>query len=458
MVQRISAAAIKRGYDGFIDECSGGGEIVAFYPEQIEILEATVRKNPPSDRFANWFRNSKAVNSDGTPKVVYHGTKAVFNEFLRPKQKGIDRLGPGFYFTDHPRTIEVYSESGGTIIPVFLRIENPITDENKSMTKAQVEKFFNEITTHVFPNGYNATADQQQIKQNALNDLRDAYSVLNSSQHFFDSDEFMRGMLAAGIDGIITKYGTEGHHEYVVFDNRQIKSATNNTEYDPNTADIFKNPPSPDFEPLGSGSAAEAYRNKQLVEIIAKSKRGLYDVSRDIVIEARERLPARLKKYLPIIHRKRVDRTSAGTPEFIYEMPFYNKISSRTPEEPDSYTNYNRYGYDYPTEAEVKQIESVLNTVMREAYAAAGLPYVRDKAKFDGSYMDQDSLNCNPPFNLGWYAEGNRKVLVFRDPLFAWMPRDAVLALYGSKYPVDLSGKVKKPSLMLARYLKGCLL
>jgi hypothetical protein len=165
-----------------------------------------------------------------------------------------------------------------------------------------------------------------------------------------------------------------------------------------------------------------------------------------------------LKKYLPIIHRKRVDRTSAGTPEFIYEMPFYNKISSRTPEEPDSYTNYNRYGYDYPTEAEVKQIESVLNTVMREAYAAAGLPYVRDKAKFDGSYMDQDSLNCNPPFNLGWYAEGNRKVLVFRDPLFAWMPRDAVLALYGSKYPVDLSGKVKKPSLMLARYLKGCLL
>lgn len=595
------------------------------------LLGEAMRKNPQSDRFANWFRNSKVVNSDGTPKVVYHGTKAVFNEFLRPKQKGIDRLGPGFYFTDHPRTIEVYSESGGTVIPVFLRIENPITDENRSMTKAQVEKFFKEITTHVFPNGYNATADQQQIKQNALNDLRDAYSVLNSSQHFFDSDEFMRGMLAAGIDGIISRFGTEGHYEYVVFDNKQIKSATNNTEYDPNTADIFKNPytwsvdydamgqvpyhasmdyhgtliwlkpqlflslcnelpeesrrtgtvdyatqqwqsggrvappqlylapkgsgwrvmshegrhrttiamlngakevpvlvhmyakgggmikgkyitpqlveslrgkvlseefakgkrykdldfnkywidgtlytdgvaeavdknsvlsrnpPSPDFELLGEGSAAEAYRNKQLVEIIAKSKRGLYDVSRDVVIEARERLPANLKKYLPVINRKRVDKTRAGTLEFIYEMPFYNKIT-QGPEEPDSYTNYRKYGYEYPTEAEVRQIESVLNAVMREAYAAAGLPYVRDKAKFDGSYMDQDSLNCNPKFNLGWYTDGGKKIMVFRDPLFAWMPRDSVLALYGSKYPVDLSGKVSRAqSLSLGRYFASCL-
>lgn len=35
--------AIKLGYDGFIDECDGGGEVVAFCSDQIQIIDIEVR-------------------------------------------------------------------------------------------------------------------------------------------------------------------------------------------------------------------------------------------------------------------------------------------------------------------------------------------------------------------------------------------------------------------------------
>ena len=31
-----------------------------------------------SDKFKSWFKDSKMINPDGTPKVVYHGTSAKF--------------------------------------------------------------------------------------------------------------------------------------------------------------------------------------------------------------------------------------------------------------------------------------------------------------------------------------------------------------------------------------------
>ena len=214
------------GYDGFVDEAVKDGEIVAFRPEQITIISRgqSMKKNPTDSKFAKWFGNSKVVNADKTPKVVYHGTQATFTEFVRPKENGCDRLGPGFYFTDHPQTIDAYLKSGGKIIPVFLRMENPVTDGLGRMSSAQLDEFFRKIETHKFKNGYDATSDQERIIANALSSPNRAFDILVSSQHFFDSDEFRLGLLAAGIDGVISKFG-QNHYEYVVFDSTQIKSA-----------------------------------------------------------------------------------------------------------------------------------------------------------------------------------------------------------------------------------------
>ncbi len=46
--------------------------------------------------------SSKVVNTDGTPKVVYHGTNADFWTFsLANRGKNGEKLGVGYYFVDN---------------------------------------------------------------------------------------------------------------------------------------------------------------------------------------------------------------------------------------------------------------------------------------------------------------------------------------------------------------------
>jgi hypothetical protein len=232
------------------------------------------------------------------------------------------------------------------------------------------------------------------------------------------------------------------------------------------TKSISKNPPSPGFALLGEGSAAKAYKKDRTVEIITRpGQRYMYDVSRDVVIDARLIIRDDLKKYLPVIRRKRIDSfytklDDTSRVEFVYEMPFYESINIG-PNSPDKYTDYTKFGYKYPTKEQIEEIESVLNRVMADAYKKAGIKYDRRLAKFDGSYEDQDSLIFNPKFNLGWYQDGPDRIIVFRDPLYAWMPENSVFKVYGERFPEDRTGRINNSMLSsgaLSRYVKGCLI
>lgn len=58
--------------------------------------------------FANWFRNSKVVNADGTPRVVYHGSKRpdrIGTKFLKKRATS----GPMAFFTDDPEIASKYA-------------------------------------------------------------------------------------------------------------------------------------------------------------------------------------------------------------------------------------------------------------------------------------------------------------------------------------------------------------
>ena len=50
--------------------------------------------------FKRWFGRSKVVNSDGTPRVVYHGSTHVFEKFDISRANAEGYYGKGFYFTD----------------------------------------------------------------------------------------------------------------------------------------------------------------------------------------------------------------------------------------------------------------------------------------------------------------------------------------------------------------------
>lgn len=58
---------------------------------------------PDTKEFKQWFGNSKVVNSDGSPKVYYHGTAQDITEF-KPKQAN------AIFLTDNPRFAKDFSQ------------------------------------------------------------------------------------------------------------------------------------------------------------------------------------------------------------------------------------------------------------------------------------------------------------------------------------------------------------
>lgn len=86
---------------------------------------AASQENSPA--FQSWFYDSKVVNPDGTPRIVYHGTRAGVRvvEFDRRAsgRKNADTVGSWF------TTLEQASLYGPQIIPVYLSLQNPLVIE-----------------------------------------------------------------------------------------------------------------------------------------------------------------------------------------------------------------------------------------------------------------------------------------------------------------------------------------
>jgi hypothetical protein len=148
---------------------------------------------PTSPAFTRWFGDSKVVNPDGSPKVVYHGTDTP--GFKRFHRSGSGNFGPGMYFTESAIDAEEYintlGDSHAGIYPVYLKIENP----------------------------YYPDSDEDYDGQDIGNEL-------------------MNRLKAQGYDGIIDEV-SEGPVHYVVFDATQIKSASgNNGRFNPKNPSI----------------------------------------------------------------------------------------------------------------------------------------------------------------------------------------------------------------------------
>ena len=127
---------------------------------------------------------STIVNADGTPKVVYHGSADQFNIFSYGhigSASGVSILGDGFYFGDKKRLAKNYGEN---VYECYLQMKKP----------------------------YQATE-------------ADAYK-LNTKK-----------LQNQGYDGVILE--SPSGKIYMVFDNTQIKSATDNIgSFDGSNADI----------------------------------------------------------------------------------------------------------------------------------------------------------------------------------------------------------------------------
>lgn len=159
--------------------------------------------------FYKWFGDSKVVDEQGRPLVVYHGTRGDFDTFDagRQGQSDFGASGRGFYFSQDPGTANVYAtlspaDGAPNIVPVYLKLENPLE--------------------------LGAMLPQNEEQSRALTE------AAKEAGH--------DGIVVRGADGVLD--------EVVVFRPEQIKSATGNTgAFDPANPDILHQGPRGAFSP-----------------------------------------------------------------------------------------------------------------------------------------------------------------------------------------------------------------
>lgn len=88
--------------------------------------------------FKQWFKGSKAVDANGKPLTVYHGTGHDFKEFGRKNRSiGDPVLDNAYFFTTNPTSASGFAFTGGKsprVIPAHLSLKNPLIVDMRGLT------------------------------------------------------------------------------------------------------------------------------------------------------------------------------------------------------------------------------------------------------------------------------------------------------------------------------------
>lgn len=189
--------------------------------------------------FTEWFGDSKVVDENGHPLVVYHGTGSAFDEF-----EGISWFTKDAEFANDYASVREGSSGGANVVPAMLQIREPyIPVGQKHQTiddlLANIENQASEQRS-----GINFEAvDKAAAAVNAhWNTVGMGGTELAIHEHWNTVDKQGRDLLttyfkANGFDGI---HFTElGHDTWATFEPTQIKSATGNKgTFDPTNPKI----------------------------------------------------------------------------------------------------------------------------------------------------------------------------------------------------------------------------
>ena len=124
----------------------------------ITLLEKIIRQ--PSPELLSWFGDSKIVDRNGDPLIVYHGTRRSFDKFERRSESH----DSGIFFTVNTEYAAGYATgfgatlNGSNIVPAYLKIRNPFYCLTKP-TDIQLKigtrgAFTDDVIAHLEGQGY----------------------------------------------------------------------------------------------------------------------------------------------------------------------------------------------------------------------------------------------------------------------------------------------------------------
>ena len=184
-----------------------------------------------SEAFQRWFKDSKVVDENGQPLVVYHGTKAGPFESFNMATGEIARAmgGEGAqYFTENIEQAQFFADPDGQVIPVYLSMQNPMVIDQLDLERALEEYARNEMQNR----------PEDFVPGETLDDVIDGMDLMPRD---FVAD-YVAGAKDGGFDGLIIRNFADLDQASDVFlplEPTQIKSVDNRGTFDPNDERTF---------------------------------------------------------------------------------------------------------------------------------------------------------------------------------------------------------------------------
>lgn len=190
----------QRAYNEEMEQEDIGSEELAWFQLPAEAYNSQGKADVNSEAFKRWFGDSKVVDENGRPLVVYHGTNTEFDAFSKEKIKH----GTGFWFSSNKETSKEY----GDVKEFYLSVKNPI-DVNKNRN------------------------DFIRFAKEAMPEIPDDVSQHYIISEALGSTAFKEYLQNKGYDAISLG------DSYVVFEPNQIKSVYNRGTFDPSNDNIY---------------------------------------------------------------------------------------------------------------------------------------------------------------------------------------------------------------------------
>jgi len=218
--ERNTGRSRQEYYETRFADITKGGQ-----PAEGALLQTRQITNTPE--FKKWFGNSKVVDENGEPLVVYHGTgRGGFSEFEK------QNTAYGYFFTPDREAADYYTYgSKPQTYEVFLKITKPLRLDKIAEFEEPIPNKLKEWIKDEFDGN-----NEEFVEWLQSGDLyeRNVGKVQNS---------LMREAKGLGYDGVVfhdAKGGGGTSPSYVVFEPTQIKSAIGNRgTFDPTSSNIL---------------------------------------------------------------------------------------------------------------------------------------------------------------------------------------------------------------------------
>lgn len=207
--------------------------------------QAERQDNTETSAFKKWFGDSKIVDKDGEPLIVYHGSTGNIDRFKREKlgeKTGARSAAKGFFFAGKPRTADFYANLGKdrayTEISNILGAEETWREAEKNFPYAK-EELAKTLEKKKNMSGPNVMPVYLSIQNPYVHDMKGKMmrdqsfsSIIDEAKKKGHDGVIIKNTYDAGEANIVQKIISKPDDIYIAFEPNQIKSAFNPGTFD----------------------------------------------------------------------------------------------------------------------------------------------------------------------------------------------------------------------------------